>query len=196
MIMCFTYDELVNYLLKKYGHAKYDYFVNENCASINQNVRRTSEGLFCHHIDEDKAILLSDSSHAQKNPFSYQKANRLVYCNFLEHLLLHILIIEKPKDINANADELQGVGGAVNFICKQLNDLYSGCILSQEWLNKAFSLVEDYYSIYISMLKKLWVDISNDAILSFMYRKIDLARGGKKNVYDKILNDLNKEIDK
>lgn len=196
MIMCFSYDELVGYLLKKYGQAKYDYFVNENCVSTNKNVKRTNEGLFCHHIDEDKAILLSDPVHAQKNPFAYQKADRLVYCNFLEHLLLHILIIEKPKDINANADELLGIGGAVNFMCKQLNDLYNGYIPTLEWLNKAFSLVEDYYSIYIAMLKRLWIDISRDTSLSFMYKKIDLARGGKKNVYDKILDDLNKEINK
>lgn len=76
--------------------------------------------------------MLSNDKFAPNNPFEYQKANRLVYCNFLEHLLLHILIIEKPKDINANKGELQGIGGAVNFICKQLNDLYNGYEYTQQ----------------------------------------------------------------
>ena len=85
-----TYDELVDYLLKKYGPAQYDYFCNESCKSKNSKVSRTNEGLYCHHIDENKAILLSNDKFAVNNPFEYQKANRLVYCNVLEHLILHI----------------------------------------------------------------------------------------------------------
>lgn len=78
-----TYDELVDYLLKKYGPAQYDYFCNESCKSKNSKVSRTNEGLYCHHIDENKAILLSNDKFAVNNPFEYQKANRLVYCNVL-----------------------------------------------------------------------------------------------------------------
>ena len=55
-----TYDELVDYLLKKYGPAQYDYFCNESCKSKNSKVSRTNEGLYCHHIDENKAISLAN----------------------------------------------------------------------------------------------------------------------------------------
>lgn len=91
-IMTYNYDELVQFLLKKYGPAKYDYFMNELCSSKNKKVTRTSEGLYCHHIDEDKEIMLSNDTLARRCPFAYQKADRLVYCNILEHFLLHILV--------------------------------------------------------------------------------------------------------
>ena len=73
-----SYQELVGYLLKKYGAAQYDYFVNESCKSKNKKAMRTSEGLFCHHIDEDKAIMLSHDEWATKNPFSYQNGQARV----------------------------------------------------------------------------------------------------------------------
>lgn len=121
-----TYDELVDYLLKKYGSAQYDYFCNESCKSKNPKVSRTNEGLFCHHIDENKAILLCNDKFAVSNPFEYQKANRLVYCNVLEHLILHIKIVEEPKNKNANPLEIQGICGIIRFICPQINDYFNG----------------------------------------------------------------------
>ena len=68
--LAMTYNELVEYLLNKYGSAKYDYFCNESCKSKNTKVSRTSEGLFCHHIDEDKAIMLSNDKIAVNNPWN------------------------------------------------------------------------------------------------------------------------------
>ena len=64
-----TYSELVEYLLKKYGPAKYDYFCTESCKSKNSKVSRTSEGLYCHHIDEDKAIMLSNDKLVEFHEF-------------------------------------------------------------------------------------------------------------------------------
>lgn len=34
-------------------------------------------------------------------------------------------IAESPSK-DANEDELPGIGGAINFICKELNDIYAG----------------------------------------------------------------------
>ena len=93
-----SYTDIVKYLLKKYGAAKHNYFKDTNCTEKNPLVSRTSEGLYCHHIDEDKAIMLSNDKYAAANPFEYQKANRLVYCNLLEHLLLHVKIAENPNE--------------------------------------------------------------------------------------------------
>ena len=75
-IMKMSYHELVQFLINKYGPAKYDYFTNEYCTIKNKKVTRTSEGLFCHHIDEDKAILLSNSEYASQNPFEYQRLQK------------------------------------------------------------------------------------------------------------------------
>ncbi len=59
------------------------------CWGRNGNYSRTPEGLLCHHIDEDKASVLSNPRFAKDYPFSYQKRERLVYCDYVEHLLLH-----------------------------------------------------------------------------------------------------------
>lgn len=191
MIMKMSYDELVAFLLNKYGHAKYDYFTNEYCTSKSKNITRTKEGLFCHHIDEDKAILLSNDNYAIKNPFRYQKADRLVYCNFLEHFLLHILIVEKQKPAEANDSELQGIGGAANYICRQLNDFYNGYEYKQEWRLNVVAVIKNDYDSYIMMLRRLWIDIKNDTLLSFIIKKEDLAKGYADNIYPKILFALN-----
>lgn len=55
-------------------------------------------------------------------PIRLSKADRLVYCNILEHFLLHILIYEKTKSSNTGL----GINGAIAFMCHQLNDLYGG----------------------------------------------------------------------
>ncbi|WP_234013784.1 hypothetical protein [Mesoplasma florum] len=93
-----NYDECVDFLLKKYGFVPGDYFLDLECTKKNTKITRGKEGLYIHHIDEDKAILLSTPAWARKNSFEYQKAHRLVYCNLLEHLVLHIKIFEYPNN--------------------------------------------------------------------------------------------------
>lgn len=189
-IMGFTYKELVQFLINKYGPAKCDYFTNEYCTVKNKNVTRTSEGLYCHHIDEDKAIMLSNDKFAANNPFKYQKADRLVYCNLLEHFLLHILIFEEPRNKNANKNEIQGIGGAVSFICHQLNDLYGGYQYKQEWMIRTTNVVKNDYDSYIMMLRRLWADIQNNSLVSVMISKKELAMGWDGKIYNQILNEL------
>ena len=189
-IMKMNYDELVPHLLNKYGTAKYDFFKSEKCSSKYQQVTRSEEGLFCHHIDEDKANLLANPESSLNHPYEQQKANRFVYCNFLENLLLHILIVEKEKDEKANDNELQGIGGAVNYIVKQLNDFYSGYEYKQKWMIIATSIIKDDYDSYIMMLKRLWKDIQLDIVLSLWIKKEDLAIGWMNNVYPNILKEL------
>ena len=151
--LAFSYDGLVEYLLKKYGAAKYDYFVNESCKTKNRKVTRTEEGLFCHHIDEDKAIMLSSTEWAIKNPFDYQKAERLVYCNALEHLILHTKIAAAPKKDGANERELQGIGGAINFLIPELNHCYSGFKYKRPYEQRIYGLISDSFDGYINILK-------------------------------------------
>ena len=67
------YEELTRYLIKKYGKAEYDYYTDPSCTKRNPNVSRISEGLFCHHIDEDKGFNLGESSCAKLQSFEWQK---------------------------------------------------------------------------------------------------------------------------
>lgn len=117
-----SYDEYVEYLLKKYGKAEHNYFRTESCKSPNPKAKRTKEGLQCHHIDEDKYDLLCNSKLAPSCPWECQKADRLVYANMVEHLLLHIKInlIRHTRDcgvsliiesIDAMLDDPDGISG-------------------------------------------------------------------------------------
>lgn len=180
------YDHLVDHLLQKYGKAKGDYFLTETCASKNKKIVRTNEGLYCHHIDEDKAIMLSNDKYAIQNPFEYQKADRLVYCNILEHLILHIKIVEKPKSKSANTGEIQGIGGAVNYLTKQINDYYNGYEFKQQYMITIMSFIKDNFDDYIKVLKYLWSVIQKDKLLSGMIRKEQLAVGWENIIVYKV----------
>lgn len=102
-----TYDEAVRCLLQKYGFAQDDYyreksyqrFMNGEIKIIKKIGSRTSEGLYCHHIDENKALKISDPSFIKRNkiPFEYQKKDRLVYCDLIEHAILHVLIAKETN---------------------------------------------------------------------------------------------------
>src|SRR5699024_44551 len=98
-----TYDEAVEYLLQKYGPATDDYyreksyerFLSGKIKSITKgDYTRTSEGLFCHHIDEKEALNLSNVFFIKnfKYSFELQKKERLVFCDLIEHTILHVLI--------------------------------------------------------------------------------------------------------
>lgn len=185
-----TYDELVDYLLKKYGLAQYDYFCNESCKSKNSKVSRTNEGLYCHHIDENKAILLSNDKFAVNNPFEYQKANRLVYCNVLEHLILHIKIVEEPKNENANQMEIQGIGGAVCFICPQINDYFNGYEFKQQYLINIFSLIENNFNDYIDILEYFLDVVEKNPIYKSIVTKERLSVGWDQQIVKRVYDQL------
>ncbi|USS92963.1 hypothetical protein M8332_04980 [Fructilactobacillus ixorae] len=115
------YQSAVKSLLNKYGKSTKDYysekmyvdFLKENRKTLikTKEISRTDEGLYIHHIDEDKYIQLSTPKIIKSfgYPFTVQKADRLVYCNLIEHSILHTLI-------SREADGLQGRGGYWAFI--------------------------------------------------------------------------------
>lgn len=183
-----SYSELCQYLVNKYGPAQYDYFVNEKCKSKNTKVPRTSEGLECHHMDEDKAIMLSSPMYAQRNPFEYQKADRLVYCNALEHLILHIKIDIEPRNRKANILERPGTGGALNFIIPKLNQLYSGFEFKREYEKNVYGSLVDSFDEYI-MILDYWIKTGDMHIaLSPIKLCYDFDGVVVKRVYDALFN--------
>lgn len=111
----FKYEQYVEYLINKYGEVPGDY-----CSagfSPNESIKRKqSDNLYIHHIREDKVAGLSDMKVAATAPFEYQQAKNLVYCNLLEHILLHIMIGEQNQGL--------GFGGA-QIMIMQANDIYA-----------------------------------------------------------------------
>ena len=156
--MQMSYYDLQQYLLQKYGPAQYDFFHNEQCKSKNKRVRRTSEGLFCHHMDEDKGSCLCDPSQAAYQPFAWQKKERLVYCNILEHLVLHIKIavlrqrkkFKKPIDIT-----LFFTTGGIYQLCSEINTLYVENGTKVPWRQRCFTEIKDNYDLYVIVVQSL-----------------------------------------
>ena len=145
-----TYLEYCDYLQNKYGIGRADYMTK----SFNKNpkVSRTSEGLFAHHKAEDKMIMLSTKAFAEMCPFEWQKKENIVYCDYLEHLLLHVLICKYPSPDKVPMADV-GIGGVTNFLVPELNDLYSGWTPSQQWrINCQNAIMEDL-EVYLAILE-------------------------------------------
>lgn len=166
-----TYDELQQYLIGKYGGAVCDYFATPECKSKSKKISRTKEGLYCHHMDEDKGSNLSEHAGAVNQPYEWQKKDRLVYCNVLEHLILHIKIavlrqkdvFEKPRDVMRFFTT-----GGIFMLCEELNDMYINRENLIEWKRRCYEEVKENYKDYRTILQ---------AVLSY----IDVNYVGDKN---------------
>jgi hypothetical protein len=175
-----TYDELIKYLLHKYGTAKYDYFKNDINYKMETYVFRSDEGLYCHHIDEDKGDLLSEAFSAKMSPFRWQRKDRLVYCNLLEHLLLHLKIIilrQKYNNITNALDFRNNFGSiqnGVKFICEDYVDLlissYKKNLTRKQ--QKYLATIDNNYDDFISILHAF-----------FHYMELQIAENTNKSFF-------------
>lgn len=165
-----NYEDCVNYLKKKYGNVTKNYFSNPQCKSKSQGISRTKEGLYIHHVDEDKAILLADKEQALQNPWAYQLADRLVYCNLLEHLILHIKITEKTKG------EF-GWRGIHAFMIPQFNDIFTG-VIYKNWMENCRLAVKDLKNEYLSVINYYykWLLKSNTGLLTSFYQALPISQ--------------------
>lgn len=146
----FSYEQYCKYLQDKYGIGRANYFFAS--WSKNPKVSRTSEGLFAHHKYENEAIMLSEASYAKDNPIEWQNAENIVYCDFLEHLLLHIFICEESSIKKRTDNVLVGFGGVVNYIVPELNDIYSGWEPKQQWKKNCAEKVIDDIDVYLELV--------------------------------------------
>ena len=146
-----TYLQYCDYLQKKYGIGTSNYMTKS--WNKNQKVTRTKDGLLAHHKYEDHAIMLSTKEFAMQNPFEWQLAKNIVYCDYLEHLFLHILICEYPAE-GHNAQEAVGIGGVINFIVPELNDFYSGWQSNQAWRKTCLDAIKNDKIVYLELLKR------------------------------------------
>lgn len=155
-----NYDQLVQYLLNKYGGAKCDYFAKTNCKNRSKLISRTNEGLICHHVDEDKVSNLSVSESAICYPFDYQKKERLVYCNYIEHLLLHIVIVKdrywKENDNICRPNQFAHfVDLGIQRICSDINMMYEQNGTDVKWINRCYQEIDNNFTDYVYVLQSL-----------------------------------------
>ena len=171
-----TYLEYCDYLQNKYGIGLCDYMTE----SWNRNgkVSRTKEGLFAHHKYEDHAINLSEREFAIKNPYEWQLAKNLVYCDYLEHLFLHILICKYPAR-NKNDNESVGVGGVINHLVPRLNDLYSGWQSKKEYVQCCFEKVKSDIDVYYKLLGRFLLIYKDDPTIT--YSSLLTSEGGERD---------------
>ena len=151
-VMDMTYLEYCDYLQEKYGVGLCDFMTK----SFNKNpkVTRTKEGLIAHHKMEDRMILLSTRNVAKDYPFEWQQKENIVYCDYLEHLLLHVLITIFPAEKTYFPKDYVGVGGIITFIAPELNDVYSGWITKQTWRRNCHLRVLNDKDVYLAILKQ------------------------------------------
>lgn len=156
------YDQLA-YLKQKYGLVPKDYFATAACKSKSSGITRTDEGLFIHHDyeydpEDDRVNDLSNKFNARYWPWKYQQKENLTYCNWLEHLMLHIKInLLRKEQLGFYIND-----GVVNFILPDLNKLYSynfNIDTIPAWKLMCFNVIEDYYDDYCEIVNKWCIDI-------------------------------------
>ena len=160
-MLTLSYDAAVEILKFKYGTGLDDYyreksykrFLKKEIKSITKGkYQRTSEGLYCHHIDENKYLNISnkDFIFRKKYPYDIQRKERLVYCDIFEHLILHALIAKETSG-------KFGVMGYVAYIYPMVVEWYIG----QEKLFEKKWMITCYQRAYLEpeqtrqLLKKI-----------------------------------------
>lgn len=182
-VLNMSYDNYVQILKDKYGCAEYDYFNTPECKSKSSKLSRTKEGLFCHHVAENKEILLSTPEVARTHPFEYQRKHNLVYANYIEHLLLHIKIVQEDVDG-------RGVGlGGVIMICSALNDYYRHR-RADGWRKAAMEQIKNNYTDYINIMKHFMCFVNKDAQLKSLLPAPLLAQGWYGRINQRVHFDL------
>ena len=172
-----TYLEYCDYLQAKYGIGLTDYMTKS--FNKNQKCTRTKEGLLVHHKDEDKMIMLSTKQIAERFPFEWQTKEHLVYCDMLEHLLLHILICIYPSKDKVPGFDV-GIGGASNFIIPELNDVYCGWKSNQKWQQCLHEKIINDRDVYLAIIEKYISDVlkpQNCDPISFLFTSFNEQYG-------------------
>ena len=122
------YNDVVQSLIKKYGTVSDDYFKEtsydrflkgEIKSPTKGKFSRTKDGLYCHHVDEDRFLNLGNNKFILENKpnFQHQIKDRLIYCNLIEHLILHAIIAQKTNG------EF-GIPGLIIFLIPKVQEWY------------------------------------------------------------------------
>lgn len=174
-LLSINYEEAVDRLLKKYGPAQDDYFressyqrfMNGEIKNITKGkFSRTSEGLYCHHMDENNWLKISDQSFVKeyKIPFDNQRKNRLVYCDLVEHTILHVLITKETFFE-------YGYAGYEVFLKELMEEWYlDERIPNPEWMKKCYmkSFLEPQKAFHVlKEMQKVLGEIYFDRLVDY-----------------------------
>lgn len=137
------YYDLVVYLTLKYGFVVDNYFEEKSYRRFEKgiikiikkgNYTKTNEGLYCHHVYENKYKNLSNEEFIRiQNPgYEVHLAENLVYCNLVEHTILHYKIAMQTK-------KKYGYQGFSVFLIPQLKEWYiEKKKPKKEWMTKCY----------------------------------------------------------
>ena len=128
-----SYEELCVYLLQKYKKP---------------SAERES-GLVRHHADESRSLRFLGGMFSL--PSLKKSDKNLLRCDVLEHLLLHIKILEGKKGEKEFSDFLP----AVFPIVREINDFYNGSMRTPPRKLPCLMTVKDDFENYIALLETL-----------------------------------------
>lgn len=175
----YSYLEYCDYLQEKYGVGLCDYMTKN--WNKNPKITRTKEGLVAHHKFENSAKLLSKPSEAEKHPFEWQLKHNIIYCDFLEHLFLHMLICEETdKKLGL------GKGGILEYMVPELNDVYSGFVSDKQWEINCHSAIINDKDVYFILLKRFKICFKEDEfIVDWLCKSANARKGRWSNIYNR-----------
>lgn len=182
-----TYREYCKYLQDKYGIPNNSYYNEQYNKNRNS---RTSEGLVIHHICEDIKPNLCNKEVAKSCDFSYQLPENLCYCDYLEHLFLHILITEYP---NEETNDVVGIGGSANYLIPELNNLFSGYVpeqSSKKYVIDCFNRVKDDFITYKYLISRFLSnnDVPKESLINVVLSGNDKHFNEESKIYSELKN--------
>lgn len=137
----FTYEQYCAYLKDKYGTVPFAYGNKGN------RDRDDTKGLFIHHIAEDRVAALSQPEQRKNYP-EYQKSDMLVYCDYLEHVLLHLMIGAETAAVKN-----LGLDGPQRFIIPALRNYFNFGIKHPKWNDTYYNLIKNDKDVFIKLFK-------------------------------------------
>lgn len=188
-----SYSQLVQYLIKKYGEVldefyrekSYQRFLNKEIKSITRGkYSRAKEGLYCHHILENKYENISSKDFIAhfKYPYEYHKKENLVYCDLIEHLILHVLITKETKGE-------YGVRGLCVYLKPTIKEWYiDEYEPKKEWMKVAkekASLSKHYILKLFSNIDEKLIDVETYQELEESERKLERISKERDLIYEK-----------
>ena len=147
----YSYNDYCAYLQNKYGLSPCNYTFGGGGKD-----KRSSDGLELHHIKENKITGLSNKEKASNYPIEYQQPQNLCYCDYLEHMLLHIMIFEEDLEKNSDMD-IMGILGVINHMVERLNDFYCKDLVGyKEYELNAYHKVKDDVDVYLKIIERIF----------------------------------------
>lgn len=167
-----NYDQYCKYLQNKYGSTDQNYFTKN--FNRNPKISRTKEGLYAHHIYENQYPNLSEANIAKRYPYECQLGKNIIYCDMLEHLFLHILIVEE-----SNEESLLSING-ITMIADKLKNIYKNIVKPLNWEIKCIEKINNDSDVFetlknrISKKNGMFAWTNQDYYIISRYAKIGL----------------------